>query len=77
MAHNTSLPRMAVCLACLVALVAAAGAIGMAWSAAPQVPPSKLTPMTRAPQAEIQKHVDRAWVKTALVDGLLDYWLKN
>jgi mannobiose 2-epimerase len=77
MAHNTSLPRMAVRFACLAALVAAAGAIGMARSAAPQAPPSKLTPMTRAPQAEIQKHLDRGWVKTALVGGLLDYWLKN
>ena len=77
MARNTSVPRMAVCFACLAALVAAAGAIGTAWSAGPQAPPSKLTPMTRAPQAEIQKHLDREWVKTALVHGLLDYWLKN
>lgn len=77
MAPNTSLPRMAVCFACLLSLVAAAGAIGMARSAVPQAPPSKLTPMTRASQTEIQKHLDRAWVKTALVDGLLDHWLKH
>ncbi len=77
MANNTTLSRMAVRFACLAALVAAAGAIGMARSAAPQASPSKLTPMTRAPQAEIQKHLDRGWVKTALVGGLLDYWLKN
>jgi cellobiose epimerase len=77
MAHHTLLPRTAVCLACLAALVAATGAIGTARSAAPQASPSTVRPMTRAPQAEIQKHLDREWVKTALVGGLLDYWLKN
>jgi len=77
MARNTRLPRMASCLACLLVLLGAASVIGMAWPAAPQAPPSKLTPMTRAPQAEIQKHLDREWAKTTLVHGLLDYWLRN
>lgn len=31
----------------------------------------------RIPQAEISRHVDREWVKTAFVNGLLDYWRDN
>ena len=29
------------------------------------------------PHAEIQKHIDRQWVKTASTKGLLDYWVKH
>ena len=31
----------------------------------------------RIPQAEVAEHVDREWVKDALVHGLLDYWRDN
>src|SRR6185436_8167335 len=30
----------------------------------------------RLPESEIRKHVDRAWVRKAMVNDLLDYWLK-
>ena len=31
----------------------------------------------RIPEAEIRKHVDRAWFKEAMMTGLLDYWVKH
>ena len=65
-----------VSLAFLIVLACAAGVIAFTQAAAPQGARATLTPMKRAPQAEIQRHVDREWVKTALVNGLLDYWLK-
>lgn len=34
-------------------------------------------PGSRLSSAEIAKHLDRAWVKKALVHDLLDYWVKN
>jgi len=34
-------------------------------------------PNSRLAPAEIRQHVDREWIKTTLVGGLLDYWLKN
>ena len=77
MARRRSVPRIAVCLTSLAAFVATAGVMATAWSPGAQAPPAKLTPLTRAPQAEIQEHLDREWVKTALVHDLLDYWLKN
>ena len=76
MARERQQPGTAVGLACLAVLLGAAGAIGFGQSAAPQAARAALKPMTRAPQAEIQQHVDRAWVKKALVNDLLDYWLK-
>ena len=77
MARDRQQRRARIGLACLVILVCAAGAIGFGQSAAPQAARATLKPMTRAPQAEIQRHVDREWVKKALVNDLLDYWLKN
>ena len=76
MARDRQLRRARVGLACLAVLLCAAVAIGLGQSAAPQMVRATLKPMTRAPQAEIQRHVDREWVKTSLVNGLLDYWLK-
>jgi cellobiose epimerase len=64
------------CVACLFAILAAA-VVAPAELSAGQPRASTLTPMRRAPQAETQKHVDREWVKTTLVHGLLDYWLRN
>jgi len=32
---------------------------------------------TRLPDAEIAKHIDRAWVRKSLVNDLLDYWVKS
>jgi mannobiose 2-epimerase len=62
--------------ACLVLFLCAAGAIGLGQPADRQTAGGTLKPMARAPQADIQRHVDRTWVKTTLVNGLLDYWLK-
>lgn len=31
----------------------------------------------RLPDGEIKKHVDREWVRTALVKDMLDYWVKS
>ena len=60
------------------AIVAATTAIGVTQSAAPpQGPVAPRGANTRIPEAEIRKHVDREWVKDALVHGLLDYWMKN
>ncbi len=77
MARKRGLRSMAVCLAWVVAIGSAAGLIGTTSSADTQGGSSRLTPMTLSPQAEIQKHFDRQWVKTTLVHGLLDYWLTN
>jgi cellobiose epimerase len=62
---------------CFVAILGAARMIGTAGPASEQVAPAKLTPMVRASQAEIRKQFDREWVRTTLVHGLLDYWLRN
>jgi mannobiose 2-epimerase len=76
MARDRQQRRAKVGLACFVVVLCAAGAIGLGQPSAPQTAGATLKSMTRAPQAEIERHVDRAWVKTALVNGLLDYWLK-
>jgi cellobiose epimerase len=76
MARNGRVRSRIARVACLATAVAAAGVIGAAGIPAGQASPAKLTPMRRAPQAEIQKHVDREWVRTTLVHGLLDPWLK-
>lgn len=34
-------------------------------------------PMSRLPQAEIDKTVDRAWIKDMITTGTLDYWVKH
>jgi mannobiose 2-epimerase len=62
--------------ACLVVFLCGAATIGLGQPAAWQPSGGTLKPMARAPQAEIQRHVDRAWFRTTLVNGLLDYWLK-
>ena len=33
--------------------------------------------MSRLPQAEINKNVDRAWIKNMITTGTLDYWVKH
>jgi mannose/cellobiose epimerase-like protein (N-acyl-D-glucosamine 2-epimerase family) len=38
---------------------------------------SRAPATTRIPASEIRSHIDREWVKDALVHGLLDYWAKN
>ena len=43
----------------------------------PTSTPAATRALTRFPQAEIQKHIDREWVEEASVHGLLDYWVKN
>jgi mannose/cellobiose epimerase-like protein (N-acyl-D-glucosamine 2-epimerase family) len=42
-----------------------------------QSPPAAGTTSSRIPLAEIRRNIDRDWVKTTLVHGLLDYWMKN
>jgi cellobiose epimerase len=39
--------------------------------------PPALKPLSRAPQAEVNRHVDRDWVKDAATRGLLDYWVRH
>ena len=53
-------------------VVAIAGVVISAQSGTTKSPTA-----TRIPQSEIRTHVDREWVKDALVHGLLDYWAKN
>jgi cellobiose epimerase len=77
MARNERVSSTVVYVACLCSILAAACMIGSAGLFAEQTQPSTPTPMRRAPQAEIQKHFDREWVRTTLVHGLLDYWLRN
>jgi mannobiose 2-epimerase len=38
---------------------------------------ARVKPLSRAPLAEIRRHVDREWVKDAATRGLLDYWVKH
>lgn len=76
MTRHSPLPGTLV-LACLLAIVTAATAMGPGDVVVQQARPTALTPLVRAPLAEIRSHVDREWVKTTLVHGLLDYWLKN
>src|SRR6188474_3468310 len=58
------------------ALVAATSAVVVTQTARPPlVAPAGAN--TRIPEAEIHKHVDRAWFKDALTTGLLDYWVKH
>jgi len=58
------------------ALVAATSAVVVTQTArSPLVAPAGAN--TRIPEAEIHKHVDRAWFKDALTTGLLDYWVKH
>ena len=58
------------------AFVAGATAIGMAQSTPAPKPVAPPGANKRIPEAEIRKHVDRAWFKEALTTGLLDYWVK-
>ena len=76
MARDVQLRRAAVGLAGLCVLLSAAGVIVLGHPRSPQGARATLKPMTRAPQAEIERHVDRVWVKKALVNDLLDYWQK-
>lgn len=43
---------------------------------APDKAPEPESPIKRAPLAEIQKNIDRAWVTEAATRGLMDYWFK-
>ena len=54
-------------------MVAGASLVAVVLLLAPAV--AQNAKATRAPQAEIQKNIDRAWVKKALVNDLLDHWL--
>jgi cellobiose epimerase len=56
----------------LVALVFGLAATGRAQNTQSKAVGSK---MTRAPQADIQKNLDRAWVKKAFVNDMMDHWL--
>lgn len=39
--------------------------------------PSAPKPMSRLPQADITKNVDRAWIKDMITTRTLDYWVKH
>jgi mannose/cellobiose epimerase-like protein (N-acyl-D-glucosamine 2-epimerase family) len=41
-----------------------------------QVRPT-VKPLARLPQAEVSKHVDRAWIKEMITKGTLEYWVKH
>jgi cellobiose epimerase len=68
--------RPLVRLGATVAIVA-----GIAAVPTMQTPPKAAAPpagqITRIPIADIRRNIDREWVKTTLVNGLLDHWLKN
>jgi mannose/cellobiose epimerase-like protein (N-acyl-D-glucosamine 2-epimerase family) len=55
----------------------AAALPGIAAAAPQNASPHAAKPNQRISGAEIAKHVDRAWVKKALVTDLLDYWVKH
>jgi mannobiose 2-epimerase len=57
----------------LLAIVLSASGLG----ADDQQPGAALKPRARLPQAEIDKHINRAWVKEASTTGLLDYWVRH
>lgn len=40
-------------------------------------PPTPVTPLARLPQAEVNRRVDRAWIKYTATKGLLDYWVRH
>jgi mannobiose 2-epimerase len=63
--------------ACATALVLSLATLGGVLGASFQTTPSRVQPLSRAPLAEIRKHVDRAWVTTAATTGLMDYWVKH
>ena len=64
-------------LGAVAVLLATGAAILFAQSAPPRAVASAAQANSRIPLAEIRSHIDREWVKTALVHGLLDYWMKN
>lgn len=57
--------------------VCLAGIAGLGVLANAQAPaPAVAKTYKRISEAEIRKHIDREWLRTSLVNGLLDYWLK-
>ena len=68
--------RVHVRLGVTAAFIAAVVAIPT-MQARTQSPPPAGTTSSRIPLAEIRRNIDREWVKTTLVHGLLDYWMKN
>jgi len=38
---------------------------------------ANLKPNSRIPLSEVQKHIDRDWLKNTLTHGLVDYWVKH
>jgi cellobiose epimerase len=63
--------------ACAAALVLSLAILGGTRAASTQNVAGAVQPLSRAPIAEIRKHVDREWVRTAATTGLTDYWVKH
>ena len=62
-------------LGVMVAAVGLATVAGVVLAAQGQVP--ALKPNARLSQAEINRMVDRAWIKDMITRGTLDYWVKH
>jgi len=62
-----------IAISCLLTLLGVA-ALSLAQNAGGPAAPAKT--YKRIPDAEIKKHIDHEWLRTSLVNGLTDYWLK-
>jgi mannose/cellobiose epimerase-like protein (N-acyl-D-glucosamine 2-epimerase family) len=66
----------AAAFACIAVIGFPLAAVGTRAASAPQDATRQVKPLSRAPLADIRRHVDREWVKDAATRGLLDYWVK-